>query len=114
MPVHSKNKGAAFERKVAGILKEMGITARRGQQFHGLEGKDVVSDINWHIECKAVESLNVCKAFKQAKRDADEGETPVVIHKKNLQPILITMELADFEKAAKEFFKAKNIGEIPW
>lgn len=113
MPINSKKKGARFELTVSKKLKELGINARRGQQFNGLEGEDVVSDLDWNIECKAVERLNIDKAFEQSARDADPGKTPVVIHKRNLKPILITLKLEDFEVAAKEFIAKVDLAPDP-
>lgn len=105
--VNSRNKGARFELEVSKRLNEMGIPARRGQQFNGIEGDDVVSSLPWNIECKAVERLQLDTAYEQSVKDAD-GRTPVVIHKRSRKPVLITMALADFERAAREFLDAKQ------
>jgi Holliday junction resolvase len=108
MPINSRAKGARFEREIANILKNMGIKARRGQQFSGLEGEDVVTNLSWHVECKAVQNLNVQNAYEQSLRDSKEGTTPVVIHKKNRKPIMITMRLEDFPEAIKQWQEAIN------
>ena len=42
MSINSKQKGAKGERELANILKEYGYNTRRGQQYNGLEGEDVV------------------------------------------------------------------------
>lgn len=98
MSVNSREKGARFERDVANILKDRGFPARRGQQFSGLQGDaDVVGGPpGYHLECKAVERLDLYGAYEQSCRDAREGEVPVVVHKKNRKPILITMSFDDF------------------
>lgn len=97
MAVNSRAKGAAFERKIASILRERGYDARRGQQFSAANGDpDVVGLPGIHIEAKAVEHLNLYNAYEQSVRDAREGETPIVIHKKNRKPILVTMSLDDW------------------
>jgi len=97
MPINSRQKGAAFERTLAKILRERGFDARRGQQFSGANGDaDVVGLPGIHIEAKAVEKLNLYDAYEQSMRDSREGEVPVVIHKKNRKTILITMSLSDF------------------
>lgn len=91
-----------FERKLANILKEYGYNARRSQQFCGANGDaDVVGIDGLHIEAKHVEALNLFKAMEQSRRDAREGEIPVVIHTKNRQPILVTMDLDNFIKLWK-------------
>lgn len=69
--MNSRNKGAAGERELAGILREYGFETRRGQQFSGACGDaDVVGLPGIHIECKRVEKLNIDKALEQAVRDA--------------------------------------------
>ena len=42
MPINSKQKGAKGERELANKLKDYGYNTRRGQQYNGLEGEDVV------------------------------------------------------------------------
>lgn len=97
MAINSRQKGAAFERKLANILKLHGYDCRRGQQYCGANGDaDVVGLDGIHIEAKAVENLNIYKAMDQAKADARQGELPAVFHKKNRKPILVTMELDDW------------------
>ena len=99
MAVNSRQKGAAFERKLANLLKEYGYDCRRGQQYSGANGDaDVVGLDGIHIEAKAVERLIIYDAMNQAINDAREGELPAVFHKKNRQPILVTMKLDDWLK----------------
>ena len=107
MAVNSRQKGAAFERKVANILKQYGYDCRRGQQYCGVNGDaDVIGLEGIHIEAKAVERLNIYEAMEQAKRDARENELPAVFHKKNRKEILVTMILKDwlqlYQKGGKE------------
>ena len=56
-----------------------------------------------HIECKAVERLNLYDAMAQAKHDARLGELPVVIHKKNYCADLVTMEFEQWVKLYKAY-----------
>jgi Holliday junction resolvase len=97
--VNSRAKGAAGERELANRLKELGLTARRGQQFCGANGdSDVVCEelASYHIECKRVQALNIHQAISQAVRDGKGSKTPVVIHRKNGTPWLATIFLEDF------------------
>ena len=95
--MNSREKGAAGERELANILKEHGYDTRRGQQFCGANGDaDVVGLPGIHIECKRVERLDLYAAMEQAERDSREGETPVVMHRKNRQDWLVTMRLSDW------------------
>ena len=93
--INSRQKGAAGEREFANLCREKGFTkARRGQQYSGIEGKDVVGLDGIHIEVKRVERLNLSKAMEQAIEDRKEGEIPIVAHRKNYEDWQITM-LAD-------------------
>jgi Holliday junction resolvase len=96
--VNSRAKGARAERELANKLKEYGFTARRGQQYSGANGDaDVVCTelAQYHIECKMVAALNVDKAIDQATRDCGD-KTPIVCHRKNNRPWLVTMYIEDF------------------
>ena len=102
MTVNSKQKGARFERQLASLLREHGFESRRGQQYCGANGDaDVIGVPGVHIEAKAVEKLNIHEAMEQSVSDARDGEIPVVIHKKNRKPILVTMLFDDWI----EFYK---------
>ena len=51
--VNSKQKGARFERQLAGHIRDYGYKARRGQQYCGANGDaDVVGLPGIHIEAK--------------------------------------------------------------
>ncbi len=102
--MNSRQKGARFEREVAGRLREYGYPARRGQQYCAANGDaDVVGLPRIHIECKAVERLNLYDAMSQSKRDAKGGEIPVVMHRKNYCPLLVTMEFETWMELYKEW-----------
>lgn len=93
----SRAKGARGERELAKKLREFGFHARRGQQYSGANGDaDVIGVPDIHIECKRVEKLNINKAMRQSLNDARQGETAVVMHKKNEEKWLVTMTLADW------------------
>lgn len=93
----SRNKGKNLERFVATSFKSRGFEARRAVQYDGAFSHDVKIDIPFNLECKAVENLNIQQAFQQAYTDSQRAKTiPVVVHKKNNQRILTTMEFTDF------------------
>lgn len=103
--VNPKKKGSRFERTVAGLFRSEGYeAARRSQQYAGINNDaDVVGVPGIHIECKAVERLNIYDAMSQAKRDKREDEFPVVIHKKNHHNVLVTMEFTDWIQLYREW-----------
>lgn len=97
--MNSRRKGAAGERELANKLKDYGYRTRRGQQYCGANGDaDVVGLPGIHIECKRVEKLNLYDAVAQSVRDAKEGETPAVFHRKNNCEWLVTLRMDDFMK----------------
>ena len=102
--INSRQKGARFERQLAKVFREHGYEARRGQQYCGANGDaDVVGLPFTHVECKAVERLNIFDAMAQSKHDAKEGEIPIVCHKKNRTGWLVTMEIEDFFTIYREW-----------
>lgn len=104
--MNSRQKGKRGELELAKMLRDYGFTeARRGVQYSGANGDaDVVGIPGVHIECKRVErGLDLYKAMEQSSRDAREGETPVVFHRKNGKLWLVTMLADDYlhEKGGK-------------
>ncbi len=112
MTLNSRQKGARFERMVAGLLRDIfGNKARRGQQFSGSpDSPDVVDGIKGvHLECKAVEKLNLWSAFSQAVRDCGD-RLPAVVCKRNRSEVLITIRLSDLLTFAELVVEEKNQG----
>ena len=107
---NSKRKGDSAERELLEVLSSSGIPAERHQQglladFKGGHGNpDISATIAGHplhIEVKRTERLRLHEAMEQAKRDA-VGAMPVVAHRANRQPWLITLNLVDFLMVCKE------------
>ena len=99
--INSKKKGAAGEREFANYCKDKGFDVRRTAQYNGkeLESKaDVVGIPGIHVEVKRVEKLNIHTAMEQAVRDNHGKEVPIVAHRKNHKPWLITMMADDWFK----------------
>ena len=102
--MNSRAKGKNAELELARKLREHGYDCRRGQQYSGANGDaDVVGLPGIHIECKRVERLNLDDAMAQSRRDAREGEIPVVMHRKTRCPWLVTMTLEDWIKFYREW-----------
>lgn len=102
----SRDKGKRGELELAHELERLlGIEARRGRQFSGGDDSpDIVHSIpGIHIECKRVEALHMKSAMDQAVSDAGEN-TPVLIHRRNNQPWLITLKLDDLPRVAQQVY----------
>lgn len=100
--INSKQKGAAGEREFANYCKEKGFDVRRTAQYNGKEQgslADVIGIPGIHIEVKRVEKLNIHNAVNQAIRDnVNKDSIPIVAHRKNRTPWLITMTADDWFK----------------
>ena len=110
MAINSKDKGRRGERELAKKLKEYGFNCRRGQQYSGIEGEDVVGLDGIHIEVKRVERLNIYDAVDQVKRDSnfedlpfDWPKLPTVFHRKNHCEWLVTMPLSAWIEIYREW-----------
>lgn len=101
--MNSKRKGSAGERELLGILLANGFDAHRNNQRYrgGRLNPDIAARFRGrplHIEVKRAERLNLTNAIAQAVRDADGAAFPVVVHRTNRQPWLVTFILDDFLK----------------
>jgi hypothetical protein len=106
MAINSRDKGARFERTIAGMFRDYGYQAERTAQHCGKNGDapDVRGVRGIHIETKAVERLNIYDAMDQAKRDSKNTDNlPTVIHKKNNHEVLVTMRFEDWMKLYMEW-----------
>ena len=109
MSVNSREKGKRGEREFAKLCREQGYTgARRGQQYSGIEGQDVVGLDGIHVEVKRVERLNIHDAIDQSKRDSEKGTVPIVAHRKNNTRWLITMDAEDWFSMYREWSGASG------
>jgi len=100
--MNSNQKGKVGEREFAKVCREHGYEARRGQQYNGIEGDDVVGLPGIHIEVKRVERLNIEGAMSQSKADA-KTVIPIVAHRKNHCEWLITMTAEDWFNFYREW-----------
>lgn len=84
--MNSREKGKRGERDFRDFLRDMGFTARRGEQFSGgSDSPDVICDQlpHVHLEVKFCEQAIIGNAYleaawNQAKEDADGKKIPVV------------------------------------
>jgi hypothetical protein len=95
--MNSCQKGKRGEREAAHAWRNAELGgARRGQQHTGLEGDDIVIEMEGvHVEVKRCESLSLFKAMEQSERDVGEGEIATVLHKRNRKDWLLVLKLED-------------------
>lgn len=106
MPVNGKNKGANYERHIAGLLREYGYDTRRGYVFY--HEPDVVGLPGLHLELKKREKMELYKWLEQSTRDAKSDEIPIVIHAKNHCDSLVSLRLSDFMTIYREWEAGRN------
>ncbi|HOY56833.1 MAG TPA: hypothetical protein PLO38_07730 [Verrucomicrobiota bacterium] len=102
--MNSREKGKRGERQWRDELRANGYAARRGQQFSGSpDSPDVICDgLPWaHFEVKLVERLDIYAAMEQARRDCG-GRAPLVAHRRNYWPWLVTMDAERFYRLLKQ------------
>ena len=102
--MNSREKGKRGERQWRDELRTNGYAARRGQQFSGSpDSPDVICDgLPWaHFEVKLVERLDLYAAMDQARRDS-AGKAPLVAHRRNFWPWLVTMDAERFYRLLKQ------------
>lgn len=82
--MNSRDKGKRGELELAAFLREHGVEAERGVQYHGGEDSpDVRTSLpGVHFECKRVEQGNLYDWLDQAIGDAGDN-IPVVAHRRN-------------------------------
>ena len=102
--MNSKRKGKTGELELCRALRGHGYECKRSVQYSGANGDaDVVGLPGIHIECKRVERLNLEDAMAQSRRDAREGEIPVVMHRKTRSPWMVTKTLEEWMEIYREW-----------
>ena len=102
--VNSRNKGKRGELEFARFCREQGYEGvRRGCQYSGIEGEDIVGLPGIHAEVKRTERLSLYDAIAQAGADAGKDKLPIVASRKNRCDWLITMRAEDWFKIYREW-----------
>ena len=107
----AKRKGRVGETELVHKLNELGFSTRRTAQYNGKENgslADLVGIDGVHIEAKRVERLNIDTAMEQAIRDSNEGEVPMVFHRRNRKGWLVTMPIEVWAEREKKFQEERN------
>ncbi len=104
---NSRDKGAAFERKICSLIKDaLGYDARRNLDQYQVGGADIEIP-GWSIECKAYQKGTIFKSswWEQCKNNAND-KRPVLIYKFNNHPIKCVIQL---EVIKKDFSASKDL-----
>lgn len=106
--MNSKQKGSRGERALRDVWKKHGYEdAHRSQQYSGKgeSSADIEGiDPRLHIECKVGYNgySRLYDFLEQAKRDAKEGQIPIVNCKMDRRKWLAVLDLEDFIEIWKE------------
>lgn len=93
------------------MLKADGFDTRRGVQYHGgPDSPDIVGLPGIHVEVKRVENLNIHNAMDQSRSECGVFEMPIVAHRRNRKPWLVTMDYADWMKMYKSWLEVHDEG----
>ena len=92
--MHSRNKGKRGELELADRLCELGMLARRAQQYSGACGNAdlVVEGLDLHLECKRTEQVRLADWLEQVGRDA-RGRPWVIVTRQTRSPWLVIQRL---------------------
>jgi hypothetical protein len=108
-------KGKVFEQDTVRRWRALGeFDLRRQPNSGGLMWKgdlygSSLSDL--HIECKAVERLNIEACMDKARGERKSGQTVVLVHKRIRCVPLVTLEESDFVGMLKELMDYRGRDE---
>lgn len=85
MTNHRKARGIATQALIAEDLRNEGIYPYATDAGSGRPGKDILNTPGAAIEVKARAGFEPVSSMKQAKKNAAEGETPIVVCRMNGQ-----------------------------
>lgn len=95
----SQRKGRAGELELVKVLQGYGFEdVQAGEPVSYGSTPDLVGLPGVHVEVKRCEQLRLPEWMRQAQRDAERFQdgVPVIFHRKNREPWLVTLRLDDF------------------
>ena len=118
--VNGRNKGAAFEREIGGLLHdELGIKFKRDlEQYRAADHGDLLADdpaFPFVIECKRYASGTGCKPawWNQAQAAANAvGKLPAVIYTYDRRDIRCVVEFTALYKMIGSSFESAHQAEM--
>jgi len=98
----ARNKGAAGERELAGILTDkLGFVVKR-KLGQARDGGDDIQVGRYRIEVKRRERIQIDQWSEQVEMAAQPGEIPVVVYRRNGQPWRVVVPLEWFIEQVRE------------
>lgn len=100
MGASQQRKGRNAERELSAIINGYGFHTEPAQALNFGKIPDIVGLPGIHIECKRHERTNLYAWVEQSETDAERftDGLPIVAHRLNRKPWLITMSLETFIK----------------
>lgn len=100
MGVHSKNKGSAYERKVAKEFREIGFEDCKTSRFESKMLDDLGVDLTntgiFNVQLKAVERMTKSYHDILSSMPQDDNNYNVIFHKRNRKGEVVVMTKEDF------------------
>lgn len=104
--INSNAKGKRGEREFAKVCRDYGYTeSRRGVQYNGLEGEDVVGIPDVFIEVKRVDTITLPKWLEKLHTDKESNHKPwsIIAMRPNRKRWLICMPMDEFKDKFNTF-----------
>lgn len=92
-PINSRSKGKRNELALAKVLAPFYPECGRNLDQFGADKRDLLNVADLHIQCKAVERLNIWAALNQAITEAKDTDLPIVAFRRNRTPWYAALEL---------------------
>jgi hypothetical protein len=115
--INSRSKGKRGELEAKDALGELGIMARRRQQFCGEPGHGDIVVEGWPelaVECKLGSSHDVYKAMEQAQAACLANGLGVVVHRKDRGRWMLTLNLVDLWRLVDGLSRIRSTGTESW
>ena len=94
----SQRKGRNGELELASILQSKGLDVRAGDACNHGRTADLIGPAGCHVEVKRRERLDIYAALRQSAADAEKFHDglPMIAHRSNRHPWIISMDLDTF------------------
>lgn len=118
MGKRSRRRGKTGERELCKELEKLELPGfQRSQQHTGRHGdadiENTLTETSLLWECKRVERINVNAVMQRAIEDASaKGRLPIIAHRKNRHPWLVTFQLNDLWDVVDELFRLRQPPEM--